>query len=312
MRTFTIALAAACCCTLGCQSNSGQVLVEQEARMLEDEVYHLEAQLDECCRAKQALEQEVAQLRGGSPVTPTTPSRTPLIELPGRSRSRTEAPKLEPPSIELPESGGAPGVEVTPGTETPPGAEPTPGDQQPAVEGAPTSLSINRRLTGGLDRDNAGGDEGILVMVEPRNDQGQLVKSPGAVSVVVMDPAASGDAARVARWDFQAHEFDDHFKRSTFGTGLQYELSWPGEAPTNRDLVLFVRYIGADGAKVTTEAPLHVRMASDSPRIGERLASAEDDDRPDRPRRSRDDGRDADKTPRKLSRDGRPQWSPNR
>jgi hypothetical protein len=228
------------------------------------------------------------------------------LQLPGRSRPPADAPKLEPPVIELPESGATP--EVTPGVETAPGAEPTPGDQQPAVEGPPASLSINRRLTGGMDRDNAGGDEGIMVLVEPRSAEGRLVRSPGAVSVVLMDPAAAGEAARVARWDFQANEFDGHFKRSTFGQGLQYELTWPAEAPRNRDLVLFVRYVSPDGTRLTAEAPLTVRLASDSPRASEKLASAESGERDERRRGDRDD----DDRPRKLSRRDRPEWSPNR
>jgi hypothetical protein len=309
MRTLQFALVAALFLALGCRSNNSQVLVEQEARMLEDEVYHLEAQLDACCRAKEALknENEDLQRQSADGRSPAGDYRAPAGELPSRGTtpSRRDVPKLEPPTIELPES-----------SDTPP-AEMTPGDEQPAVEGQPSSLSINRRLTGGLDRDGAGGDEGIMVMIEPRNQRGELVKTPGAVSVVVMDPAQSGDAARVARWDFQAHEFDDHFTSSTFGRGLKYELDWPGEPPQNRDLVLFVRYIAGDGTKLTTDAPLSVRMASDSPREprsrlrtrdasdpGELSASDDEDDAPGRPRRSAISPRQA--------RDGRPAWSPFR
>jgi hypothetical protein len=307
MRTLQFALVAALLAALGCRSNNTQVLVEQEARMLEDEVYNLEAQLDACCRAKEALARENADLKrqsgGGSP---SSDYRTPAIQLPSRtSPPRSETPKLEPPTIELPESSSdAPPAEMTP-----------PGDEQPAVEGQPTSLSINRRLTGGLDRDGAGGDEGILVMVEPRNKAGQLVKTPGAVSVVVMDPSQAGDASRVARWDFQVHEFDEHFKSSTFGRGLQFELNWPGPPPQSHDLVLFVRYIAGDGTKLTTDAPLSVRLASDAPREprsrlksgeGPRKLSASDDedDTPGRARRT-------ERSPRQAG-GNRPEWRPYR
>ncbi|MEX0978854.1 MAG: hypothetical protein WDZ48_08390 [Pirellulales bacterium] len=211
MRTFQIVLATALLMALGCRSNNTQVLVEQEARMFEDEVYHLEAQLDECCRAKEAavrenenLKRQLADGRDSS----SGSDREPAIEMPLRKSTPSpkgapgfDSPKLEPPVIELPGS-----------SESPPGT-PAGGDEQPAVEGPPAKLSINKRLTGGLDRDGSGGDEGIMVMVEPRNERGQLVKAAGAVSLVVMDPSQMGDEARVARWDFQAHEFDRHFKK---------------------------------------------------------------------------------------------------
>jgi hypothetical protein len=180
------------------------------------------------------------------------------------------------------------------------------------------SMKINRRLTGGMDRDGTGGDEGIMVMVEPRDDQGRLVKTPGAVSVVLMDPSQSGDAARVARWDFQAHEFDEHFKSSTFGKGLQYELDWPAGPPASHDLVLFVRYIAADGTKITADAPLNVRLASDAPRRPDSRLKAEapqngprelsaDGDNDDRGRIRR-----TERSPRQAQAGEAPAWRPYR
>lgn len=297
MRTLHFALVASLLVGLGCRLNNSQVLVEQEARMLEDEVYHLEAQLDKCCRARDATMRENEDLRRQSADGRGDSSdyRPGAIESPGRGGPlRRDAPKLQPPTIELPEP-----------SDTPP-ADLFPGDEQPAA-GQPTKLSINRRLTGGMDRDGTGGDEGIMVMVEPRDEQGRLVKTPGAMSVVVMDPAQLGDASRVARWDFQAHEFDDHFKSSTFGRGLQYELEWPGEPPKNRDLVLFVRYIADDGTKLTSDAPLRVRLPSDSPRS---VSRAEDDQRKPRSRLKSHGGSSG--PPRRQARGDRPEWRPYR
>ena len=60
----------------------------------------------------------------------------------------------------------------------------------------PTKLVINKRLTGGLDRDGHNGDEGVLVVFEPRDAQDRLVNAVGDVSIVVMDPALEGAAQR--------------------------------------------------------------------------------------------------------------------
>jgi hypothetical protein len=269
MRTLPLAaLLAIVAIAPGCRSNTGQVLVEQEARMFESEVYALEAELDACCQAREALARENEELRrqlaggggGGdsyrAPAASSTPSR--------RSGPLTEAPRLEAPTIELPEPSSTPPDTLIPGNEQP--VIPGPGDNGSAYRGRPIELTINRRMTGGLDRDRTGGDEGIMVFVEPRDDEGRLTRVPGAVSVVVMDPSQTGEAARVARWDFQAHEFEKHFKKSAFGEGLLYELKWPKEPPSNRDLMLFVRYISPDGTKLTSDAPLSIRLAGDYPR----------------------------------------------
>ncbi len=55
---------------------------------------------------------------------------------------------------------------------------PGPGENGSALRRQPVELTINRRMTGGLDRDRTGGDEGVLVLVEPRDDEGRLVRSP--------------------------------------------------------------------------------------------------------------------------------------
>lgn len=271
MRTLPLAFALVLVATaLGCKTNTNEFLLEQESRMFEDEVYALEAELDATCQEKNALQRENEELRrqvsgggGGSgnnyraPASVTAPAQS------GPRAPLTEAPKLEAPSIELPEPTSTPPDTLLPGNQEP--ALPGPGAGS-ALRRQPVELAINRRMTGGLDRDRADGDEGIMVFVEPRDDEGRLTRTPGAISVVVMDPSKTGKEARIARWDFQAHEFAKHFKKSAFGEGLLYELSWPDAPPASRDLMLFVRYITPEGAKLTSDAPLNIRLAGDYPR----------------------------------------------
>ena len=140
------------------------------------------------------------------------------------------------------------------------------GDASAIVdEGPPTQLVINKRLTGGLDRDGHNGDEGLLVVFEPRDAAGHLVKWPGKVSVVAMDPTQEGEAARVARWDFSADEVTGHLLNTVFGRGLQFELPWPSAPPRSRELQLFVRFTTDDGQKLTADTKIEVRPPSDAP-----------------------------------------------
>jgi hypothetical protein len=113
-----------------------------------------------------------------------------------------------------------------------------------------------------------------MVAFEPRDAQGRLVKGPGAVSVVVLDPALEGESGRVARWDFEPDEVPSHFRNTPFGRGLQFELPWPSEPPKNRDLRLYVRFTTPTGQKITTESPLVVRTAEDLPTIDRKTKDA--------------------------------------
>jgi hypothetical protein len=250
---------------LGCRANNATVLLERDLRWQEDKIYHLQACLEDAeaareatIRENEALKQELAgAARGGPPGGPGRDEsfQPPSVELPGDeapARGR-EAPDLAPPVIELPEPSDAPA------TDAPGGDAPAANETSVIVESPPTQLVINKRLTGGLDRDGHDGDEGILVVFEPRDAAGHLVKWPGKVSVVAMDPALEGPAARVARWDFASDEVPNHYLSTVFGRGLQFELPWPGNPPAHRELVLFVRFTTDDGRKITTDTKIEIR-----------------------------------------------------
>jgi hypothetical protein len=300
MRTFLIVLALAVMASFGCRTNSGQVLLERDLRLQEDRIWQLESMLDDACAAREATIRENNELkkeltraeRGGPPaeLDSSSPSRpdpgppsTPKLELP-----KLEVPQLEIPGVEMPDGGGI----------APPAQLPPDDGKGAVIEGPPSQLVINKRLTGGLDHDGRPGDEGVLLAFEPRDAQGRLVNGPGTVSVVLVDPALEGAAARLARWNFDAAEVPGHFRNSPFGRGLQFELPWPGDPPTQRDLRLFVRFTTPEGKKITADAPIDVRTAAN-------------------PRRSTDNGSGTDShraaretSPRSRLKSSRPATSP--
>jgi hypothetical protein len=112
------------------------------------------------------------------------------------------------------------------------------------------------------------GDEGIVVVIEPRSDDDRLVWQTGDVSIVVVDPALSTAEARVARWDFKAEEVKRHYRNTSRGDAIYLELPWPTHAPDHERLMLFVRFTTADGQIHETNQPLLVDLATDSPDNG--------------------------------------------
>ena len=121
-----------------------------------------------------------------------------------------------------------------------------------------TEITLNRMLTGGMNRDHRNGDEGILVVVEPRNPKNQIVPALGEISIVVLDPALEGEAARIARWDITPQELENSFRGRKLGRGLQLALPWPGDPPQHTDLHLFVRFVADDGRKLIADRELKI------------------------------------------------------
>jgi hypothetical protein len=257
---------------LGCspnrrRSDAYQELLDAEKRFLEDQLYKLDYEIDvlkekhdSTLRENEALRRALAESRdggdspngagGGSTIRPRLDGdiTPPQIDLGEPTAPGINLPPITPPSELEPDlpMGDAPMPPAAPGLDNPAGHD-EPAD--PLI----TQIHLHPLLTGGADFDGKPGDDGVSVVIEPRNGIDEFVPVAGPISLVVLDPEKQGEAARVARWDFTAHEARDLMTRSVFGRGIHLQLPWPGEAPENSRLRLFVRYTAPDGTHLEAE-----------------------------------------------------------
>lgn len=225
--------------------------------------------------------------RGPAGRTPSTPPadaapdmQPPVIELPGETNPSPSAPR----SMFRQPSG--PGIELTPPSDTPPSIDlprpstetiPTPAGEPkstPATEillpvpqpgrlaPKPTDTKVTHLFvnpsTGGCDLDGQPGDDGLKIVLEPRNAANEYVPEVGSLSLVVLDPELIGDAARVARWDFDQDAARQVLTDSGSSQGLKLEMPWPASTPTANRLRLFVRYETPDGRRIQTDRDIYV------------------------------------------------------
>lgn len=276
----------------GCRTSPRQELIEQEHRFLEDKIWQLkglideyELQLDSCQRENESLLKELGELRtngrrrsGGRSEGELTP---PAVE--DADAAPYEGPPIiSPPSPDVPEGEHIVLPEGISSDDAAASEEAIEQDRRAAGRaiGRPQAgrvnrrlsshgasepqdevvaqITLNRKLTGGHNVDAQPGDEGVMVVVEPLNAAGELIEVPGAVSIVVLDPAIEGEAARVARWDFTSREAAKHLKRTPMGDGLHFDLRWPHSPPSHRLLNLYVRYTTADGRRLQVEKQIDI------------------------------------------------------
>ncbi|MDX1946171.1 MAG: hypothetical protein SFU86_12300 [Pirellulaceae bacterium] len=268
--------------------------VNAEYRQLEDYVYCLE---DENLRLQQELEHAQANHQRGRSAEP---ARGGLFRRTPRTESAEPAGPSDPglPNIEMPNSPGntpprsstlqKPASDVPESLDLAPPSVELPAPSEPAplpppvrpTDGKVTHITLNSLLTGGIDLDGQAGDDGLSVVIEPRNAAEQLVPDAGAVSVVVLDPSRQGEAARVARWDFDLSATRSKLQATAAAPGITLQMPWPAEAPKSTTLQLFVRYESPDGRKLESSreiyiAPLGQASQRWTPRPPERQRSAE-------------------------------------
>jgi hypothetical protein len=280
---------------VGCRTNQNLVLLERENRDLEDALFQVEYDLEVCREENAALrEGQATGRRDGRSVGPTLPNEAdgsprdveqlqlPSVELgPPASPSDQLPEKFRPPDQPAtPDMPEAPRFEAPPAilpgpSLAPPGNSPTSGqiihgEQSTYPRDAPklplvdnnlvARVTIDSKHTGGLDADGRLGADGIVAAIQPRGEDGRLLRAAAPVSVVVLDPALPGEAARVARWDFTVDEVARAYNRSSSAQGLQLEMLWPDEPPVNNRLHIFVRYSTGDGREYESDNEIEVDL----------------------------------------------------
>lgn len=120
-----------------------------------------------------------------------------------------------------------------------------------------SGVKLNTLLSGGKDRDGQPGDDVLVALLSPHDQQGDLVKIAGEVEIEAYDMSRSGDDKRVGRWTFDPDQSSRSWHSGFVGAGLQFELPWQ-QVPSSRELVVHARLRTTDGRQFDTHAPLKV------------------------------------------------------
>ena len=148
----------------------------------------------------------------------------------------------------------------------------SPADLMPPMSsaGEVKRIAINRLLSGSHSFGSRPGDEGVRVVFSARDDSDRPILAPGAVTVEVVDPEATGPAAQVARWDFSAEETAAHFQSGALAKGYHFDLIWPEHPPAHEKAKMLVHFTMPDGRKL--EAQQSIRVLSDETAVTEQAA----------------------------------------
>jgi len=106
--------------------------------------------------------------------------------------------------------------------------------EQLTALGTVEGISLNKYLTGGLDRDGIPGDEMLSAVVAPADADGNLVKAPGTVVVTVLDLSKPEAQQRVGHWEFGPKDSESLWHSGFLGSGYVVRVPWQTlpESPT--------------------------------------------------------------------------------
>ena len=121
-------------------------------------------------------------------------------------------------------------------------------------------ITLHPSLTGGIGN-GAAGDQGLLVVVEPRDQAGNIVVAPGQTSVALIDPALRRAGPLGAVGLFRRRDAGECFIP---GPSRAFTCGCRGGAilPTT-GMKVFVRYTTRDGRMFQAEQTIAVALGDD-------------------------------------------------
>lgn len=137
---------------------------------------------------------------------------------------------------------------------------PAPGSGAPGPFLPVKEISLGRG-TGGADEDGAPGDEGMVLVIVPKDEDGAAVKVPGRAVVAAWEVSPAGIKSPIGSWDVPADKLRRTWKSGLISTGYFVALPWQ-TVPTSDRVRVAVRLVTSDGRAYETDRDITVKPPS--------------------------------------------------
>jgi hypothetical protein len=134
---------------------------------------------------------------------------------------------------------------------------PAPGPQPGGVYLPVKEIAIGRG-TGGVDDDGQPGDEGLMVVIVPKDEDGSAVKVPARALVAAWEITPAGLKNPIASWELSSDRLRRTWKSGLISTGYFVTVPWQTLPSTDRVRVA-VRLITTDGRVYEADRDVSVR-----------------------------------------------------
>ncbi|MFN7733366.1 MAG: hypothetical protein ACK5OB_15825 [Pirellula sp.] len=123
-------------------------------------------------------------------------------------------------------------------------------------------IEFHPTLTRGHNFDGKRGDDGLYLVLLPRNSQHQFVPGNGTLTVVAEETQSDGTTNRIGRWTITPEQWRDGLEPIGEAQGFHVKLPWQERIPNTSQVDVWVRFSLEDGTTMVNQRPISVRQAS--------------------------------------------------
>jgi hypothetical protein len=115
------------------------------------------------------------------------------------------------------------------------------------------------RGTGGIDEDRIPGDEGIQVVLVPRDIDGSPIKAPGNLKIIAAEITPEGLKVPLSTWDVSALQLRRSWRSGLLSTGYFVALPWQ-KVPTTEKLRIVAQFFPLEGGAFEAERDVTIHL----------------------------------------------------
>lgn len=107
--------------------------------------------------------------------------------------------------------------------------------------------------------DGKPGDDGLYLVLIPRNTHGEFVPEVGNLTLVVEETLADGSVSRVGRWEYTIDEVRDLFEQIGSAPGIHVAVDWQEHTPTGSQVDVYAKLTMEDGTTMVNRRTISLK-----------------------------------------------------
>ncbi len=135
----------------------------------------------------------------------------------------------------------------------------------PIVPNTPVYIPIKEivlaRGTGGVNEDGVPGDEGLMLVIVPKDEDGSPVKVPGKVQIAAWEVSEAGLKNSIGVWEVPAEKVRPTWRGGFISSGFFVAVPWQTQPGSERVRVA-VRFTTLDGRAFEADRDINVQLAT--------------------------------------------------
>ncbi|MDZ4852242.1 MAG: hypothetical protein SGI77_23385 [Pirellulaceae bacterium] len=123
-------------------------------------------------------------------------------------------------------------------------------------------IAFHPTLCRGQNTDAKNAEDGLYLVLQPRNASGETIDIPAGVTIVALDPNRPEAESKIGRWSYSMEEVEASLEPIGVSHGFHILLPWQAIKPLDDSVLIYIRYEMADGRRLVNERRIQLHVPS--------------------------------------------------